>query len=288
MANLKHIRTRIASIKNIQQVTKAMKMVAAAKLRRSQSNMEQARPYARRINGVLKNLLPNIDRSLHPLLAVRGFKKTGFVIFTSDKGQCGSFNTNVIKFAEKAIHEVGKENAELICIGKKGRDYFTKRDYEVVESHTEFWNELNFGHAVEFTASITRRYLVGEYDQIVVIFNEFKNVASQRLVKFNYLPLVVEEDEEVDTTEYLFEPSKEAVVHSLVPRHLTVQMWRFLLESWAANMAAQMTAMDNATTNAGELIGRLELEYNKARQAAITNEILEIVSGAEALMESSK
>ncbi|OIO62333.1 MAG: ATP synthase F1 subunit gamma [Candidatus Marinimicrobia bacterium CG1_02_48_14] len=287
MANLKDIRTRIASIKNIQQVTKAMKMVAAAKLRRSQSNMEQARPYARRINGVLNDLLPNIDRSLHPLLGVRNFKKTGFVIFTADKGLCGSFNTNVIKFAHQAIDQVGKDKSELICIGRKGRDYFTKRGYNVVESHVEFWNDLNFGHAIQFTSSITQRYLDGEYDQIIVVFNEFKNVASQNLTRQLYLPLVLEEDEAVDITDYLFEPSKEEVVKSLVPRHLTVQMWRFLLESYAANMAAQMTAMENATINAGDMISRLQLEYNKARQASITNEILEIVSGAEALKENS-
>ncbi len=286
MANLKDIRTRISAITSIQQVTKAMKMVAAAKLRRSQSNMEQARPYARRINSVLKDLIPNIDRTLHPLLVIRDFKKTGFVIITSDKGLSGSFNTNIIKFAHKSIDAIGRESTELICIGRKGRDYFTKRGYNVVESHAEFWNELNFGHAAEFTESITQRYQNGEYDKIIVIFNAFKNVMSQEVTEQLYLPLVLEEDEQVDTTDFLFEPSREEVVRSLVPRHLTVQLWRFLLESYAANMAAQMTAMDNATTNASDMISRLELEYNQARQAAITKEILEIVGGAEALAEN--
>ena len=156
----------------------------------------------------------------------------------------------------------------------------------MVESHAEFWNELNFGYATKFTGSITQRYLNGEYDKIIVIFNAFKNVMSQEVTEQLYLPLVLEEDEQADTTDFLFEPSREEVVRSLVPRHLTVQLWRFLLESYAANMAAQMIAMDNATSNAGDMISRLELEYNKARQAAITKEILEIVSGAEALAEN--
>ena len=285
MANLKDIRTRIKTVKSIQQVTKAMKMVAAAKLRRAQENMEQARPYAGKINGLLKNLLPTVDRNHHPLLSIKDSNKTGFIVVTADRGLCGSFNTNVIRRAHQIVDEIGKENVSLICIGKKGRDYFRKRGYEIVESYTDFWSELNFNDAIKITDEITTRYNDGEFDQVQVIFNEFKNVAQQNIIEFNYLPLILDDGDEMDSSDYLIEPSMEKVVQSLVPRHLTVQMWRFLLESNASEQGSRMTAMDNATENAGEMISNLTLEYNKARQSAITNEILEVVSGAEALVE---
>ena len=285
MANLKDIRTRIKTVTSIQQVTRAMKMVAAAKLRRAQQNMEQARPYAGKINGILKNLLPSMDRKYHPLLSIRESDKTGFIIVTADRGLCGSFNTNIVRRAHQIVDEIGKENVSLICIGRKGRDYFKKREYNVVDSYTDFWSELNFNDAMKITNAVTSRYLEGEFDQIRVIFNEFKNVAQQNILEFNYLPLILDDGDEMDTSDYLIEPSMEEVIHSLVPRHLTVQMWRFLLESNASEQGARMTAMENATENAGEMISNLTLEYNKARQSAITNEILEVVSGAEALVQ---
>ena len=285
MANLKDIRTRIKTVTSIQQVTRAMKMVAAAKLRRAQQNMEQARPYAGKINGLLKNLLPTVDRNHHPLLSIKDSNKTGFIIVTADRGLCGSFNTNIVRRAHQIVDEIGKENVSLICIGRKGRDYFKKREYNVVDSYTDFWSELNFNDAMKITNAVTSRYLEGEFDQIRVIFNEFKNVAQQNILEFNYLPLILDDGDEMDTSDYLIEPSMEEVIHSLVPRHLTVQMWRFLLESNASEQGARMTAMDNATENAGEMISNLTLEYNKARQSAITNEILEVVSGAEALVQ---
>ena len=285
MANLKDIRKRIGTIEGIKQVTRAMKLVAAAKLRRAQANMEQARPYAGRINGVLHHLLPDIDRTMHPLLSMRPAKKKAFVIVTSDRGLCGSFNTNILRQAHTIVDGTGKDNCELICIGRKGYEYFDKRGYNVVEHYADFWNELNFSHAIRMAGAVTGRYLAGEYDDVRVIFNEFKNVAQQKIVEYHYLPLVLDDDEEAISTDYLFEPSEDAVVKSLVPRHLNVQMWRFLLESNAAEQAARMTSMEAATENAGDLIDRLRLEYNKARQAAITTEILEVVSGAEALVE---
>ena len=285
MANLKDIRKRIGTIDSIRQVTRPMKLVAAAKLRRAQGNMEQARPYARRINGVLKHLLPDIDRSSHQLLTMRRAQKKAFVILTSDRGLCGSFNANILRHAQQIIDEAGKKDSQLICIGRKGHEYFEKRGYHVVEHFTGFWKDLNFNQAVEMAEVITERYLSGEYDDVRVIYNEFKNVAQQEIVEFHYLPLVLEDDDEEISKDYLFEPSKNEVVRSLVPRHLNVQMWRFLLESNAAEQAARMTAMEAATDNAGELIDRLRLEYNKARQSAITTEILEVVSGAEALVE---
>lgn len=285
MANLKHIRKRISSVDSIRQVTRAMKLVAAAKLRRAQQNMEQARPYARRINGVLKELLPDIDRSLHPLLELKKAPQKAFVVVTADRGLCGSFNTNILKRAQAIIDEHGKDRSKVICIGRKGREFFTKREYNVVESYSDFWRDLDFGNAVSIGASVQERYLNGEFDDVRVIFNEFKNAAQQEIVEYHYLPLVIEEDEDIPFTDFLFEPSKDDVVQSLVPRHLNVQMWRFLLESNAAEQAARMTAMGNATENAGELIAKLTLEFNKARQAAITTEINEVVSGAEALTE---
>ena len=286
MANLKDIRNRIGTVQSIQQVTKAMKLVAAAKLRRSQTNMEQARPYAQGINGVLKNLLPSLEREIHPLLKVpQVHKKLGLVVITADRGLCGSFNANILKTAHKTVDAYGKDNVSLICCGKKGRDYFKRREYNVVESHVDFWNALGFDSGVQFARSVATRYLSGEFDEVKIIYNNFKNVAQQEIVVWPYLPLVLDEGDEKDTSEYLFEPDKEVVVQSLVPRHLNVQMWRFLLESNAAEQAARMMAMENATDNAGELISDLQLEYNKARQTAITNEILEIVGGAEALVE---
>ena len=285
MANLKDIRKRIGTIESIKQVTRAMKLVAAAKLRRAQANMEQARPYAGRINGVLHHLLPDIDRTTLPLLSMRPAKKKAFVILTSDRGLCGSFNTNILRQAHTIVDEAGKDNCQLICIGRKGYEYFDKRGYNVIEHYADFWNELNFSHATQMARTITDKYLSGEYDDVRVIFNEFKNVAQQEIVEYHYLPLVLDDDEEAISTDYLFEPSKDEVVKALVPRHLNVQMWRFLLESNAAEQAARMTSMEAATENAGDLIDSLRLEYNKARQAAITTEILEVVSGAEALVE---
>ncbi|MCF7823550.1 MAG: ATP synthase F1 subunit gamma [Candidatus Marinimicrobia bacterium] len=286
MANLKDIRKRIGTIDSIRQVTRAMKLVAAAKLRRAQTNMEQARPYANRINGVLKHLLPDINRSAHQLLTMRPAKKKAFVVVTSDRGLCGSFNTNILRHAHAIIDEVGKkEQSQLICIGRKGYEYFSKRGYDVVDHYTGFWKDLDFSHAQEMAGAITDHYLKGDFDDVRVIYNQFKNVAQQEIVEFHFLPLVLEENDETITTDYLFEPSKDEVVKSLVPRHLNVQMWRFLLESNASEQAARMTSMEAATENAGELIDSLRLEYNKARQAAITTEILEVVSGAEALVE---
>jgi len=285
MANLKDIRKRIGTIESIKQVTRAMKLVAAAKLRRAQMNMEQARPYARRINGVLNHLLPDIDRNTHEMLTMRPAKRKAFVVITADRGLCGSFNTNILKKAHAIVDEAGTDNADLICIGRKGYEYFSNRGYHVVEHYADFWKDLNFSDATRMAGAIKDRYLRGEFDDVRVIFNEFKNVAQQEIVEYHYLPLVLEDDEEEVSTDYLFEPTKDEVVTALVPRHLNVQMWRFLLESNAAEQAARMTSMEAATENAGELIDSLRLEYNKARQAAITTEILEVVSGAEALVE---
>ncbi|MFB0515593.1 MAG: ATP synthase F1 subunit gamma [Candidatus Neomarinimicrobiota bacterium] len=284
MASLKDIRRRINSVKSIQQVTKAMKMVAAAKLRRAQLNMLQARPYANRIRDVLHSLLPQIDRQLLPVLQVREeVQRSLIVVVTSDRGMAGSFNTNLLKAAQKRIDELSRELVDLICIGRKGNDHFTRRGYQVVAAYLDFWSELGFNHAMAFGREITSRYVEGSVDQVLVFFNQFKNILVQELREERLLPLVLEEGEPIDTSQVLFEPSAAEVVDSLVPRHLNIQVWRYLLESYASEQAARMTAMDNATNNAEEVIERLQLEYNKARQASITKEILDIVGGAEAL-----
>lgn len=291
MASLKDIRQRIKAIKNIQKVTNAMKMVAAARLRRSQMNMEQARPYARRINEVLEHLLPAIDRSLNPLLAVREPEKVGFVIVTADRGLCGGFNGNIIRTATGLLQEYERDEVSLICVGKKGRNYFVKEGYNVIGHYTDFWNELAFQHAAGIMEQVRRLYLENNLDKVILIYNEFKNVVRQEIVTRQLLPLILSEVENgsgpaPEFGEYLFEPSEEDIVNSLVPRHLNVQVWQALLESNAAEQAARMNAMGAATENAGEMISTLTLEYNKARQAAITKELLEIVSGAEALVKA--
>ena len=282
MANLKDIRDRIKSVKSIQQVTSAMRMVAAAKLRRAQERMEQARPYEQRLQEVINNLLPDVNQDMLDLLQVREVKRVGYLIVTSDRGLAGAFNTNVIKKVESEIEEIGKKNTDLFCIGRKGRDHFKKRDYSVVLEYVEFWNELDFPHAVTFGESIISHFLSGQVDEIRVVYNWFKNLGMQELRVEKLLPLYYEGDKN-HFGYHIYEPSKKEIVESLIPRHLNVEMWKYLLESFASEMAARMVAMENATENAGEMIQSLQLQFNKARQASITTEMLEIVGGAEAL-----
>lgn len=288
MASLKEIRRRIGSVKSIQQVTSAMKMVAAAKLRRAQTNMLQARPYAHRLRDVLYNLMPQIDRELLPVLKERReINRSLVVVVTSDRGMAAGFNSNIIRLAKQTINDLGRENIDLICIGRKGRDHFANRDYNVVSSHIEFWSELNLDYALQFGREVVSRYVDGSVDQAILIYNEFINVMRQNVKKTTLLPLRVEEGQEIDTAEVLFEPSMASVVESMVPRYLNIQMWQMLLESYASEQAARMTAMDAATENAADVIESLQLKYNKARQASITKDILDIVGGAEALRSAS-
>ena len=282
MANLKYIRDRIKSVKSIQQVTSAMRMVAAAKLRRAQERMEQARPYEQRLQEVINNLLPDVNRGMLDLLQVRKVNRIGYLIVTSDRGLAGAFNTNVIKKAESEIEEIGRENTDLFCIGRKGRNHFKKRDYSVILEYVEFWNELDFSHAVKFGNGIITHFLSGKVDEIRVVYNWFKNVAIQELRVEKLLPLYYD-GEKNHFGDHIYEPSKKEIVESLIPRHLNVEMWKYLLESFASEMAARMVAMENATENAGEMIKSLQLQFNKVRQASITTEMLEIVGGAEAL-----
>ena len=285
MANLKDIRDRIKSVKSIEQVTNAMKMVAAAKMRRAQENMEKARPYSSRLAEMLESLIPEIDRSLMPELNVRPVERTMFMVITADRGMAGAFNHNVLREAHQGIDAVGKENADIYCIGKKACGYFKNRNYPIALEVKEFWNALSYEHAMKFGSEIVSRYVKGQVDQVQVIYNRFVNVAHQEIRSETFLPMSYgpEKKDASYRPERLFEPSKEAVVKSIIPRYLNTQIWQFLLESYASEQAARMVAMENATSNAQDMIKDLTLQFNKARQTAITTEMLEIVSGAEAL-----
>ena len=284
MASLKDIRDRIKSVKSIQKVTSAMKMVAAAKVRKAQEKMEQARPYTSALEETINHILPDVSRGDLDLLNVRKIRRKAYVIVSADRGLAGGFNSNIIKVSEKEIAEFGKENVDLFCVGKKARDHFKRRDYNIVESHIDFWSELNFDNAMMIGRSAIEHFTSGKVDEIHVIYNYFVNMAQQEIKSEVLLPLSYS-DEGFEEKDRLYEPSKEVLVNSLVPRHLNIQIWKYLLESYASEQAARMMAMENATTNAGDMIKSLTLEFNKARQAAITTEMLEIVSGAEALKE---
>jgi F-type H+-transporting ATPase subunit gamma len=284
MANLKDIRDRIKSVKSIQKVTKAMKMVAAAKMRRAQENMEKARPYNHRLVEIIQHLLPSVERSMLPLLEIRDVKRIAYVVVTSDRGLAGSFNSSILRKAHSDIDEFGKENVDIFCIGKKAKDYFKSRQYNIVESYSDFWSDLNFNQSMKIGSAIIDHFLDSSVDEIRVVYNEFVNVATQATVTEKLLPIELK-DEELADTDFLYEPSKKKIVKSLIPRYLNAQVWKYLLESYASEQAARMVAMENATTNSEDMIKNLTLEFNKARQAAITTEMLEIVSGAEALKE---
>jgi len=287
MANLKDIRDRIKSVKSIQQVTKAMKMVAAAKMRKAQENMEQSRPYTARLSNMLDNLIIDIDRKLLPELQLRDqINKKLFIIITGDRGMAGAFNTNVTKIAHQAIDEFGKDNSILLCIGKKGYSYFKNRNYNILDHYIDFWADLNFQQAIYISSNIIKQFINGSIDQVQVIYNEFVTVGKQEVYNKTFLPLTYEPKKQKNNSiisDRIYEPSKETVVQTLVPKYLNTQIWQYLLESFASEQAARMLAMENATSNAQDMIKDLTLQFNKARQSAITTEMLEIVSGAEAL-----
>ena len=284
MANLKEIRGRIKSITSIQKVTSAMKMVAAAKLRTSQSNMEQCRPYSNKISILLNDFLSDCDNINFDLMQKREVSKTLYVVITSDRGMAGAFNTNILKKAQSDIDVDGKDQARIISIGKKSRDYFKNRNFDIISEYIDFWGELNFDHAINIGNEIVDLFISKKVDKVKVYYNEFKNLATQVMKDIDFLPLEqFDSSENKKQMDRLFEPSKEDILRGLIPKHINVQIWQFLLESYASEQAARMLAMENATDNAGDMIKDLGLQYNKARQSAITTEIIEIVSGANAL-----
>jgi len=294
MATLREIRQRISGVKSTQKITKAMKMVAASKLRRATEAIVAARPYARKMQELLSYLSGQVDVTKYPQFEQREVKSVAIIIVTADRGLCGAFNSNIIKAAVNHIktnyaemNKAGK--VKLICVGKKGADFFGKREYNVISKHVGIFNQMNFNTAKTIVAEVVDGFVKGEYDKVEIISNEFKNAVQQKLTIGQFLPVVqaVSDNKKVQSTDYIFEPTSDEIVSALVPKHLNFQVWRVLLDSNAAEHGARMSAMENASTNARDLIKILQLNYNKARQAAITKELLEIVAGAEALKKAS-
>ena len=292
MATLRDIKLRIKGVKSTQQITKAMKMVAAAKLRRATESVLNARPYAKKISVLLSSLVNEDEKQANPLFADREVKNVAIVVVTADRGLCGAFNTNIIKEALRYSEEEVKQkglNYQLYCLGKKGSDYFGRRNYNLVAAYPGIFSHINYTIAQKLVDEIIPKYLDGSIDKVIIIFNEFKSIIQQKIVVEQFLPIASgaqNENVRQESANYIYEPDQKAIFEYLIPKHLKGQMWRVLLESNASEFAARMTAMDNATTNAKELIRTLSLTYNSKRQAAITTEILEIVSGANALKEN--
>ena len=285
MANLKNLSERIKSVTSIQQVTKAMKMVAAAKVKKAQDKMEISRPYAKNTQELICRILPQITSTDISLVEKRNVQNVGMIIVTSDRGFAGSFNSSVIRLAEKEIEKIGKDKVQLFCLGKKASEYFSKRDYNVKETFFDFWKDMNYDTASNISKTFISAFENQDIDEVHVIYNRFKTLASQDLIMEKVLPVDFSADYNVTNYNYDYEPGQKEIVSTLIPKHINVQMWQQLLESYSSEEAARMIAMDNATENAKEIIKELKLEFNKARQAAITTEMLEIVGGAEALVD---
>ncbi len=291
MANLKEVRTRIQSVKSTQQITKAMKMVAASKLRKAQDGILQMRPYAAKLFGILRNTIASIDGEHESKYSIQreDTKNVLVIVITSDRGLCGAFNTNSIKaglslIANKYSKQERSKNLWILPIGGKAFDYFSKREYQVIDNYYGLFNDLTFDRSKEVAEFAMLGFLNEDYDSVEIVYNEFKNVSTQILKTEQFLPIEKDaKDKNIDNTDYIFEPSVDFIIKEMIPRTLKVQLYKAILESNASEHGARMTAMEQATENAGELLKDLKLIYNRSRQAAITNEILEIVGGAEAL-----
>lgn len=288
MANLKEVRIRIASITSTQQITKAMKLVSATKLRKAQNAIVQMRPYAQKLNGVLANLADSIDvDSLKVYFEKRDVKKVLIVVITSDRGLCGSFNSNVVKAARSLVKEKynGKE-VTLLTVGKKGAEFFVRAGHRVNESFKETFHNLSAEAGFELGEFLLNAYRNGMFDVVDIVYNQFKNAATQILSTEQFLPIdPTRFAANTQKNDYIFEPNRVEILEALIPQILKTQVYRSLLDSLASEHGARMVAMDKATDNAGELLKALKIEYNRARQAAITTEISEIVGGAAALSQ---
>jgi F-type H+-transporting ATPase subunit gamma len=288
MATLRDIRRKIGAVKKTQQITKAMNMVAAAKLRGAQMRMENFRPYASKFLEVINNLSSRIDPESFPLMAQRPVKKVELISLTSDRGLCGSFNVNLINTAEKFLKAKTQEQVEvnLVTVGKKGSDYFRRRKSPVRQAYTDLFTSFDMTTAAGIGKDSMENFLLGNADEVYLLYGQFINMGIQRPVLQKLLPIAPPAGAEGPAgggPDYLFEPSPEAIFNELLPRYVNVQIYRGLLENAASEQAARMTAMDNATRNCKELVNSLTLIYNKARQSAITKELMDIVGGAEAL-----
>lgn len=287
MATLKDIRKRIRAVKSTRQITRAMKMVAAARLRRAQESIEAMRPYAYRLRETIWEISRSADVDDHPLLANREPKRVMLLVLTSDRGLCGGFNSQLNRETEKYIreHMNDHEDIGLTVVGRKGRDYFKRRPYRIEKIHTEVLGAVSIAKADEIGREIITSYQDAGLDAVFMVYNEFKNAVSQKVQVERLLPVIPEEtaDTSEQGIEFIYEPSKTEVLDAVLPLYVNIQIYRAMLESVASEMGARMTAMDSATKNAGELIRKLTLTYNRVRQAAITKELMEIVAGAESL-----
>lgn len=290
MANLKEVRNRIASVSSTQQITKAMKMVSAAKLKRATNAIVQLRPYARKMKEILGNLSASLEESNSPYIQEREPVRVLIITVSSNRGLAGAFNMNVIKtannlIAEKYADQYRKGNVKIVAIGKKAHDFYEKRKYDVIGNNHELYSNLTFANASKVIESIMQGFVNGDYDRVELVYNQFKNAAVQILTSEQLLPVPrptsqVNSSKQVD---YILEPGQDEIVEQLIPKSIKIQVYKAILDSHASEHGARMTAMDKATENAGDLLKALKLSYNQARQAAITTELTEIVSGAAAL-----
>jgi F-type H+-transporting ATPase subunit gamma len=293
MANLKEVRIRIASVQSTQQITKAMKMVSAAKLKRATNAITQLRPYATKLKEILGNLSASLEGSSSPFIQEREPNKVLVVVVSSNRGLAGAFNMNVIKatnnlIAERYSEQFKNGNVKIVAVGKKGQDFYEKRNYNTIGNNNELYSALTFENVTKITEAIMDGFVKGEYDEVQVVYNRFKNAAVQIVTTEQLLPLKRTAEVEVETVkssnvDYILEPSKVEIVEQLIPKSIKIQLYKAILDSHASEHGARMTSMDKATENAGDLLKALKLSYNQARQAAITTELTEIVSGAAAL-----
>ena len=281
MPSIKEVKNRIGSVKSTQQLTKAMKMVAAAKLKKAQDKVVQLRPYSKKLNEILSNLSGSVSNDL---FLEKEINNVLVIIISSDKGLCGSFNSNLIKQFTSYCDNINTKKVSVLPIGKKAYDFFKKSEYNLILDYWQSLNGFSYEKSSEICDYIISSFLDSKYDKVAIIYNEFKNVAVQKSVADDFLPVIPESDEKKESNKnYIFEPNKNKIVNNLIPQSLKTQFLKAVLESNASEQGSRMTAMSQATDNAGELLKELKLTYNRTRQAAITKEILEIVGGAEAL-----
>ncbi len=286
MPNLRDIKKRIKSVKNTQQITKAMKMVSAAKLRRAEESIKQARPYARKMMGVISSLAMRAEQAAHPLLSRREVKRVELLVITSDRGLCGAFNSGIIKKADSFIrnNKANYESIRVTTVGRKAVDHFRRSEAQVRDEHINVLAGFGYSTAAKIAHDLIEAYANDEVDEVYVLYNEYQSALVQEAKIERLLPIApIEAESELSEVDYIYEPGREAILDEVLPKHIEVQIYRSLLESIASEHGARMTSMDSATRNAKDMIGRLTLYYNRARQAAITKELVEIVSGAEAL-----
>ena len=284
MSGLKEIRNRISSVSSTMQITNAMKMVSAAKLKKAQDSITATLPYSNKLSELVKNISASIDSvDSNPLFVSREVRKTLIIVITSNKGLCGGFNSNVIKEVYNISSEYGSNKPDLLTIGKKGDDILKKK-FNVISSHNDLFEQFSYLNVKSVASKIMQLYTDEKYDEVILVYNHFKNAATQIITKEQFLPISENTDNNVSTSgDYIFEPNRERILEELSPKTLSIQLFKSISDSIAGEHGARMTAMHKATDNASELRDQLKLTYNKARQTAITNEILEIVGGAEAL-----